>query len=109
MSCDYFSLVGVSTDDVRLSIWDVSYLTNQTGSMLSGTPPQCVWCVNGCVLVCGRDDVTLVKTQEGRTYATLAAALGKGQSSAAIGGGQGISGASMEDGCLQVSLLNETT
>ena len=86
LSCDYFALVGVASEGTRLSIWDVSYLTNQASSSLSGPASTFhhVCCVWGCVLVCGNESVTLINTTERSNSGTLAAALGRGQSSTAV-------------------------
>lgn len=87
VSCDYFVIVGVASKGTQLSIWDISYLTNQGSSMLSDHTPSLhhvTCCVCGYVVVCGRDCVTLVSTRERTNYGTLAAALGRGQSSTAV-------------------------
>ena len=94
LSCDYFALVGVAREGTpRLSIWDVSYLTNQASSSLSGPASTFhhVCCVWGCVLVCGDESVTLINTTERSNSGTLAAALGRGQSSTAVSGDQRLS------------------
>lgn len=93
LSCDYFALVSVASEGTRLSIWDVSYLTNQASSSLSGPASTFhrVCCVWGCVLVCGDESVTLINTTERSNSGTLAAALGRGQSSTAVSGDQRLS------------------
>jgi hypothetical protein len=86
VSCDYFVLVGVASEGTQLSIWDVSYLTNQASSLLSDPPStlhHVICCVCGYIVVCGRESVTLVSTRERSNCGTLAAALGRGQSSTA--------------------------
>ena len=96
VSCDYFALVGVASEGTRLSIWDVSYLTNQASSVLSDPTLHHICCVYGYVLVCGRECVTLINTTERSNYGTLAAALGRGQSSTAVSGDQRLSETSMK-------------
>ena len=94
VSCDYFVIVGVASEGTQLSIWDVSYLTNQGNSLLSDHTPSLdhvTCCVCGYVVVCGRDCVTLVSMRERTNYGTLAAALGRGQSSTTISGDQRLS------------------
>ena len=96
VSCDYFALVGVASEGTQLSIWDVFYLTNQAISVLSDPTSHHICCVRGYVLVCGRERVTLINTTERNNYGTLAAALGRGQSSTAVSGGQRLSATSMK-------------
>ena len=94
ISCDYFAMMSVASERTRLSIWDVAYLTNQASSTLSEPSSHLVCCVCGCVLVCGRESITLINTRETNSCGTLAAALGRGQSSTAF---QTLSKTSMEE------------
>ena len=105
VSCDYFVLVGVASEGTQLSLWDVSYLTNQASSVLSD-PALChVCCVWGYVVVCGSECVTLIVTRERTNYGTLAAALGRGQSSTSTSADHKLSETSLSEiGNVQVSL-----
>ena len=78
VSDDYLVLVSVVDEEVRLSLWDVAYFTNQAGSSLSSNPLQ-VCCAGGRVVVCGSEAVMVINLEMGHTTGTLAAALGRGQ------------------------------
>ncbi len=66
-------------------------MTNQASSKLSDTTSHLVCCVCGCVLVSGRESVTLINMREKNNYGMLSAALGRGQTSTAVNKGQRLS------------------
>lgn len=83
VSGDYFAIVNVDSKQPWLTIWDVAYLTNQAASKLIADPLR-ICCVGSYVVVCGLDDVTVVMVTIGHDGGTLAAALGRGQSSSEV-------------------------
>ena len=80
LSDDYFAQVGVVNSGVQLSLWDVPYFTRQTTSKLT-FDPMGICCVDSYVVMYGSQDVNVAMVTIGHVGGTLAAALGRGQSS----------------------------